>query len=47
MVVAFGDSLFAGYRLGPSEGLAPALDRALDEVVQIVDLTVTTLRGSS
>ena len=30
LVLAFGDSLFAGYGLGPSEGLAPALDRALD-----------------
>ena len=30
LVVAFGDSLFAGYRLGPSEGLAPALDAALE-----------------
>lgn len=30
LILAFGDSLFAGYRLGPSEGLAPALDRALE-----------------
>ena len=30
LVVAFGDSLFAGYQLGASEGLAPALDRALE-----------------
>lgn len=29
LVVAFGDSLFAGYRLGTNEGLAPALDAAL------------------
>lgn len=30
LIVAFGDSLFAGYGLAPSEGLAPALDRALE-----------------
>jgi acyl-CoA thioesterase I len=29
LVVAFGDSLYAGYRLGPSEGLAPQLQAAL------------------
>ena len=29
MIVAFGDSLFAGYSLAQHEGLAPALDRAL------------------
>ena len=30
LVVAFGDSLFAGYGLEPEEGLAPALDAALE-----------------
>lgn len=29
LVVAFGDSLYAGYRLGPTEGLAPQLEAAL------------------
>lgn len=29
LVVVFGDSLFAGYGLEPSEGFAPALERAL------------------
>ena len=29
LVVAFGDSLFAGYGLEPSQGFAPALERAL------------------
>lgn len=29
LVVAFGDSLYAGYRLGPKEGLAPQLQTAL------------------
>ena len=29
LIVAFGDSLFAGYGLAQNEGLAPALDRAL------------------
>jgi acyl-CoA thioesterase I len=28
-VVAFGDSLYAGYRLGPTEGFAPQLQAAL------------------
>ncbi len=28
-IVAFGDSLYAGYRLGPKEGLAPQLQREL------------------
>jgi N6-L-threonylcarbamoyladenine synthase len=30
-VVVFGDSLFAGYGLEPSQGFAPALERALRE----------------
>jgi acyl-CoA thioesterase-1 len=29
LVVAFGDSLYAGYRLAPKEGLAPVLQAAL------------------
>ena len=29
LIVAFGDSLYAGYRLGPTEGLAPQLQAAL------------------
>ena len=29
LVVAFGDSLYAGYRIGPTEGLAPQLQAAL------------------
>lgn len=29
LVVAFGDSLYAGYRLGPSEGFAPQLQAEL------------------
>lgn len=29
LVVAFGDSLYAGYRLAPNEGLAPQLQAAL------------------
>ena len=31
LIVAFGDSLFAGYQLGPQEGFAPVLERALNE----------------
>lgn len=31
LVVAFGDSLYAGYRLGPTEGLAPQLQAALQK----------------
>lgn len=31
LVVAFGDSLYAGYRLGPNEGLAPQLQFALQK----------------
>lgn len=31
LVVAFGDSLYAGYRLGPNEGLAPQLQAALQK----------------
>ena len=30
LVLAFGDSLYAGYQLGPKEGLAPQLEQALD-----------------
>lgn len=30
LVVAFGDSLYAGYRLGANEGFAPQLEAALD-----------------
>lgn len=29
LVVVFGDSLYAGYNLGPAEGFAPVLERAL------------------
>lgn len=29
LVIAFGDSLYAGYQLGPTEGLAPQLQAAL------------------
>ncbi|MDZ3833381.1 MAG: arylesterase [Sphingopyxis sp.] len=29
LVIAFGDSLYAGYQLGPKEGLAPQLQSAL------------------
>lgn len=29
LVVAFGDSLYAGYSLGPTEGFAPVLEKAL------------------
>jgi acyl-CoA thioesterase I len=29
LIVAFGDSLYAGYKLGPKEGLAPQLEAAL------------------
>ncbi|HWV59827.1 MAG TPA: arylesterase [Sphingopyxis sp.] len=29
LVIAFGDSLYAGYQLGPKEGLAPQLQMAL------------------
>ena len=29
LVVAFGDSLYAGYNLGPTEGFAPVLEAAL------------------
>lgn len=32
LVVAFGDSLFAGYQLGREEGFAPALQRKLAEL---------------
>ena len=31
LVIAFGDSLYAGYQLGPKEGLAPQLQAALAE----------------
>lgn len=31
LVIAFGDSLYAGYNLGPKEGLAPQLQAALAE----------------
>lgn len=31
LVIAFGDSLYAGYQLGPKEGLAPQLQAALGE----------------
>ena len=31
LVIAFGDSLYAGYQLGPKEGLAPQLQAALTQ----------------
>ena len=30
LILAFGDSLYAGYKLGPDEGFAPQLEKALD-----------------
>ena len=30
LILAFGDSLYAGYRLSPTEGFAPELERALN-----------------
>lgn len=32
LVVAFGDSLYAGYNLAPAQGFAPALERALTAI---------------
>lgn len=44
LVLAFGDSLFAGYGLSQSEGLAPALDRSLEAkgiVAEVVNAGVS------
>jgi acyl-CoA thioesterase-1 len=44
LVVAFGDSLYAGYNLGPNEGFAPMLGRALEKKgikVQVVNAGVS------
>lgn len=44
LVVAFGDSLYAGYNLGSGEGFAPTLERALGESgmkAQVVDAGVS------
>lgn len=44
LVVAFGDSLYAGYNLAPGEGFAPVLERALKDrgiVAQVVNAGVS------
>ena len=44
LVVAFGDSLYAGYNLEPNEGFAPTLERALRKQgldVQVVNAGVS------
>lgn len=44
LVVAFGDSLFAGYHLELAQGFAPTLERALDKVgekAQVVNAGVS------
>jgi acyl-CoA thioesterase-1 len=44
LVVAFGDSLFAGYNLGLDEGFAPTLERALNKAgvkAQVVNAGVS------
>lgn len=44
LIVAFGDSLFAGYGLAQDEGLAPSLDRALAKAgveVEVVNAGVS------
>lgn len=44
LVVAFGDSLYAGYNLEPNEGFAPALQRGLQKrglKVQVVNAGVS------
>ncbi len=44
LVVAFGDSLYAGYNLAPGEGFAPVLERALKDrgiAAQVVNAGVS------
>ena len=44
LVIAFGDSLFAGYQLAQREGLAPSLERALERngvAVEVVNAGVS------
>ncbi|WBH17882.1 arylesterase [Sphingomonas radiodurans] len=44
LVVALGDSLYAGYNLGPTEGFAPVLERTLKErgvAAQVVNAGVS------
>ena len=41
LVIAFGDSLYAGYQLGPKEGLAPQLQAAL-----VADGTVARVQNA-
>lgn len=44
LIIAFGDSLYAGYRLGPKEGFAPQLQSALrdnDMAVSVLNAGVS------
>ncbi|HET9354588.1 MAG TPA: arylesterase [Sphingomicrobium sp.] len=47
LIVAFGDSLFAGYGLGQKEGLAPALDRSLERQGIAVDVVNAGVSGDT
>lgn len=46
-VVAFGDSLFAGYQLGRDEGFVPALERSLSERGLNVDVHNAAVSGDT
>lgn len=47
LVVAFGDSLYAGYNLGAREGFAPVLERALAENGIAVDVVNAGVSGDT
>ena len=47
LIVAFGDSLFAGYGLAQREGLAPALDRSLERQGIAVDVVNAGVSGDT
>src|SRR3546814_18779122 len=47
LVFAFGDSLYAGYRLGPREGLAPQLQAALAAAGRLVRVPNAGVSGDT
>ncbi|MEZ5654862.1 MAG: arylesterase [Sphingobium sp.] len=47
LVVAFGDSLFAGYRLSRGEGFAPTLERKLAELGQPARIFDASVSGDT
>ena len=46
-IVGFGDSLMAGYELGPTEGFVPVLERELEELGYDIEMIAAGVSGDT